>query len=72
MTPAKKYPERQVIRQFLVLKGLIAQARWQRVVNLMATAVIGILIIFVIWFFWPQINVAWSQFMAWRNQVNFH
>lgn len=68
MTP--RYPDRQVIRQFIVLRDLIAQARWQKTINLLAFTVVLLLVILAIWFFWPQISVAWGQFLAWRNQVN--
>lgn len=70
MTP-KKYPDRETIRQMLVLKGLLAEAHWRKIVNLLACAALALVIAIMVFVFWPQISAVWSQFLQWRSQVQF-
>ena len=66
-----KYPDHRTVRSVLVVRNLLRQARWQRAVNLLAFFVVCLIIGLGLWFFWPQIEGLWNQFLALRSQVNF-
>ena len=58
------------MQKLLSAKKLMKKLAWQRAMNLLAFAVVVVICSLIVFIFWPQINAAWSQFLAWRNQIN--
>lgn len=72
--PTKKYPDYTTVKSTLALSEFLRQshkrAGWNKAVKLLAVAVVSVVSVLVIWFFWPQISAVLTQFMTWRNGVN--
>ena len=74
MQKQRRYPDHATVKNTLALGEFLRQshkrASWNKTVNLLAVAILTILVVLAIWLFWPQIAGLINQFLSWRQSVN--